>query len=500
MKYTVLDYLEETADKFPDKIAFADTNTSITWKSFVKEVKTISCVIKKYFKQASAVPVMADKSVLTLEYFFAALYAGCFYSYIEPSFPDSRIESMLKTLNAAYIITDSKFEKKVKAQNIKPLFMQNFENIQEVYSDDIRKNIIDTDLVYANFTSGSTGTPKAVGVSHRCVIDFISCFIETFNITAEENLANQAPFDFDVSVKDIFSAVFTGASVHLIPKMFFSFPTKLLDYLVEREITTLIWAVSALCIISTLDGFTYKVPSTLKKIMFSGEVMPIKHLNIWKKYLPDATYINLYGPTEITCNCTYYVIDKEIAEDGVIPIGIPFKNERVFLLDENNQLITQADKEGEICVSGTCVVPGYYNNWEKTNEVFIQNPIQNFHYERIYKTGDLGTIGKDGLFYYTGRKDFQIKLNGHRIELGEVEGTIMKIPSVSRCCCIFSDNKVTAFYTGMELEKKDIIQSLKEKLPVFMIPSDFIHLDEFVLNKNGKIDRNCLKEIINGNN
>ena len=498
MKYTVLDYLEETAQKYPDKIAFADTQNKLTWKEFVEKSKSLSAVLQKYFEPGTAVPVMADKTVITLEYFFAALYAGCFYSFIEASFPDSRIESMLKTLDSPYIIADTKFEKKLAAQNIKPLFIQNLSEQKEEYSDSVRQNIIDTDLVYANFTSGSTGTPKAVGVSHRCVIDFITCFVETLDITSEENLANQAPLDFDVSVKDIFSAVFTGASVHLVPKMFFSFPTKLLDYLIEREITTLIWAVSALCIISTLDGFSYKVPSKLKKIMFSGEVMPVKHLHIWQKYIPNAKYINLYGPTEITCNCTYHIIDKEIADDGVIPMGIPFKNERVFLLDEENKLITQPEIEGEICVSGTCVVPGYYNNWDKTNEVFVQNPLQKRFYERIYRTGDLGKIGKDGLFYYTGRKDFQIKLNGHRIELGEVEGAIMEIDSISRCCCIFEDNKVTAFYTGKEIDKKDIVRNLREKLPVFMIPADIVYLEQFTLNKNGKIDRNVLKEMVNG--
>ncbi|WP_237706512.1 AMP-binding protein, partial [Treponema sp. JC4] len=236
-----------------------------------------------------------------------------------------------------------------------------------------RKNIIDTDAVYANFTSGSTGTPKAVVVSHRSVIDFITCFTEIFGIEASDNIANQAPFDFDVSVKDIFSGVFTGAAVHLVPKMFFSFPTKLLDYLEEREITILIWAVSALCIVSTLNGFDYKVPGKLRKIMFSGEVMPVKQLEIWKKFIPDAEYINLYGPTEITCNCTYFRIPKDADLEAYtkgIPMGQAFPNERILLLDEDDRLITETDKEGEVCVSGTCVALGYYNNEKQTKYLF----------------------------------------------------------------------------------------------------------------------------------
>ena len=129
-----------------------------------------------------------------------------------------------------------------------------------------------------------------------------------------KNIGNQAPFDFDVSVKDIFSAVFTGASVHLIPKMFFSFPQKLLDYLEEREISTIIWAVSALCLITTLNGFSYKIPSKIRKVMFSGEVMPVKHLRLWQQAIPEAEYVNLYGPTEITCNCLYYKVDRPFSD------------------------------------------------------------------------------------------------------------------------------------------------------------------------------------------
>ncbi|MCQ2591524.1 MAG: AMP-binding protein [Treponema sp.] len=498
MKITVLDYLEETAVNYPDKIAFADVNEQITWSELVYNAKNLSTVIEKYFLPFSAVPIMGDKNIHTIELFFAALYAGCFYCFFDSTFPQERIASMINTLEAQHILVTSGFVKRIENQNIKPVIIQEMTSEITDYTGLRRSQIIDTDLVYANFTSGSTGTPKAVAVSHKCVIDFISCFTETFNIQSNENIANQAPFDFDVSVKDIFSGVFTGAAVHLIPKMFFSFPTKLLDFLVEREITTLIWAVSALCIISSLDGFSYKVPSTIKKIMFSGEVMPVKHLHIWQKYIPQAQYVNLYGPTEITCNCTYHIINQPVAEDGVIPMGIAFKNERVFLLDENDKLITEKNVSGEVCVSGTCVAPGYYNNWDKTNSVFVQNPLENRRYERIYRTGDLAKIGDDGLFYYVGRKDFQIKHMGHRIELSEIEGALLGMEQLTRTCCIFANNKITAFYTGTEIEKKEIVTYLKQKLPVFMIPSDFIYLSEFVLNKNGKIDRNVLQGMLNG--
>lgn len=495
MKYTIPDFLEETARAYPNKVAFADLNTSITWEELVVSSKRLSAVFSDFFEPNKPIPIMCDKSVRTLQYFFAAVYAGCFYTFIDETLPPTRLQSMMETLETRYLVVEEKNRQKVSGLPVTPIFIEELQKAAEHsdYSPGRRDGIIDTDPLYANFTSGSTGIPKAVLVSHRSVIDFISCFTEIFDITAKENIANQAPFDFDVSVKDIFSAVFTGATVHLVPKQYFSFPVKLLDFLEEREITVLIWAVSALCIISTLNGFSYKTPRTLRKIMFSGEVMPTKHLRIWQENIPAAEYVNLYGPTEITCNCTYHKIEAEIPPDGLIPMGKPFPNERVFLLDENNALVTEPEVVGEVCVSGTCVAIGYYNNKAKTEEVFLQNPLNSTRYERIYRTGDLARYDKEMTMYYVSRKDTQIKHMGHRIELGEIEAAIDKIDTISRTCCIFYRNKIHAFYTGTPVEKKQIVNTLKATLPVYMIPSEFYCLENFPLTKNGKVDRRALE-------
>ena len=178
-------------------------------------------------------------------------------------------------------------------------------------------------------------------------------------------------------------------------------------------------------------------------------------------------------------------------------MGIPFPNERILLLDDNDNLITDCDKEGEVCVSGTCVALGYYNS-EKTADVFVQNPLNKATFERIYKTGDLATLGKDGIYYYIGRKDTQIKHMGHRIELGEIENAISQHKNITRACCIFEDNKITAFYIGKETEKKEIVTLLKVSLPVYMVPSDFIYIEEFPLTKNGKVDKKALAAILKG--
>lgn len=497
----VTDYLEATAARLPDKAAFSDTQNTITWRELLETSKRWARVISQNFKRGQGVPVMCEKNVQTVQLFFACVYAGCFYSYFDASFPEARIQSMMKTLNAEMLVADSKAEKRLSKyeKQIKRVHIEDFDKMAEGAQDkegSVFDAPIDTDIVYALFTSGSTGEPKAVVVSHRSIVDFIPVFVDLFGITADDRIANQAPFDFDVSVKDIFSAVFTGASCHLVPKMYFSMPARLIDFLIEREVTSLCWAVSAVCIISTLGGFEYKVPSSIKRVMFSGEVMPVKQLAIWREHLPNAMYVNLYGPTEITCNCTYHIITDKDKEQESIPIGIPFPNERVFILDEDNKEITaeETDKRGELCVSGTCVADGYYNSL-KTSEVFVQNPLQSVRLERVYLTGDAAWYGKDGLLRYGGRKDTQIKHMGHRIELGEIDERISCMEGIDRAVCVFTNNKITAFYvSGAEVPNKVFVTHLKTMLPAYMVPSCFVRIDFLPLTKNGKVDRRALEE------
>jgi non-ribosomal peptide synthetase component F len=309
-------------------------------------------------------------------------------------------------------------------------------------------------------------------------------------------LANQAPFDFDVSVKDIYSGLYTGARVALIPRDYFSNPSVLMDYLADNRVTVLIWAVSAMCFVSIMNGLEYKTPERIRTVMFSGEIMPVKQLNKWKKYLPDAVYVNLYGPTEITCNCTYHILDREYEKDEIIPIGIPFRNEKVFLLDDEDREIRRPGVEGEICVSGSCLALGYYREPEKTAEVFVQNPLNNRFEEKIYRTGDLGKYDDTGVLFYTSRKDFQIKHMGQRIELSDIDVSAMSVDGVSRACSLYDSKhqKIILFYTG-EINKENLSICMREKLPPFMLPSKTIKLDDFPLNKNGKIDRKALEEI-----
>ena len=500
----ILEWLEASAERFPQKTAFADETQAITYRQLMARAQKIGKILDEKITPCTPVAFYLEKSCTAITGMMGAVYARGFYSVLDTRQPEARLHTIVGILDPQVILTDRENEEKARtlfAENkaellvIEDLLGDAGEEPEDLVSG-IRPDAQDVDPLYVNFTSGSTGTPKGVVVCHRSVLDFISCFTEIFDITDKDVIGNQAPFDFDVSVKDIFSGLRTGATVQIIPRGFFSAPMKLLDYLCDREVTTLVWAVSAMCFVSIMNGFDYKVPTKVRKVLFSGEVLPIKQLHVWKKYLPDATFVNLYGPTEITCNCTYHVLDREYELNETIHIGIPFPNEKVFLLNEEDRLVTEPGIPGELCAGGTCLALGYYKEPEKTAAVFTQNPLNKAYQEMIYRTGDLAKYDAEGKLLYISRKDFQVKHLGHRIELGEIETTVMSRDEVTRACCLYDNAKkrLVLFYTGGR-DKKDLMKELKLLLPPFMLPNAYHPLDEMPMTKNGKIDRKQLKEI-----
>lgn len=490
----VLNWLEQQNS---EKTAVMDPEGSMTYGEVKHKAQCIGTALAGMTDVRKPVVFYLEKSCLTLCGMFGAVYAGCFYTILDTRQPAARLTKILDRLQAAYVITDAK---NAEAAQKLPVKVYQIEDLVLTPDDpqilaQIRSQALDTDPLYVNFTSGSTGTPKGVVVCHRSVLDFIPVFDQTFGIKASDRMGNQAPFDFDVSVKDIYSCLYTGATLVLIPREYFTKPTTLMDYLCDQQVTVLVWAVSAMCFVSIMNGFAYKIPKDIRLVMFSGEVMPMKQLRKWQEALP-VEYVNLYGPTEITCNCTYYKLaNRTYALDEILPIGKPFDNEKVFLLDEKDQEVKEPGQPGEICVCGTCLALGYYGESEKSAAVFTQNPLNPYYREEMYRTGDLGKYTEDGNLVFAGRKDFQIKHLGHRIELGEIESQVQSLDGISRACCLYDDKKkrIVLFYCG-EREEKDLIHELRNVLPPFMVPNKAIRIENMPLNKHGKIDRNALKE------
>lgn len=503
MKTNVLCYLEDSARRVPDRCAVRDERTSMTYAQLLDRSRRVGSGLLPFVEAGQPVGVYLEQSALSLCAFFGAVYAGGFYSVLNVQLPAGRLGQIASVLEPKVIVTDRGLLE--QAESLFPdRRLVCLEDLLETGADDaalmrIRSRSIDTQPLYVNFTSGSTGTPKGIVVGHRSTIDFIEVFTERFGIAEGDVLANQAPFDFDVSVKDIYSCLKTGATLVVVPRRFFTSPTELMDFLCDQGITTMVWAVSALCLLTTFHALEYRTPETLRKILFSGEVLPAKALRALRTHLPEAMLVNLYGPTEITCNCTYHILEPERDYDTGIPIGEPFPNENVFLLDKDDHKIDAPDQVGELCVRGTALALGYFRNPEQTAKAFVQNPLNPDYPERIYRTGDLARYDPEGQLYFCGRKDFQIKYLGHRVELEEIEREMGAIAGVERCCCIFEEKRqrLKGFYVG-QVPPESLHAQMREKLPAYMVPGSLRRVPAMPLTKNGKIDRRTLETIGEG--
>lgn len=280
----------------------------------------------------------------------------------------------------------------------------------------------------------------------------------------------------------------------MIPKTYFTFPIKLVEFLNERKINTIYWVPSALAIVSNWNVFDFARPEHLQKILFAGEVMPVKHLNYWRRYLPDCLYANLFGPTETTDICSFYVVDRDFADSDSLPIGRACDNCDTFLLTEEGTRASRTGEEGEIVVRGSFLADGYYNEPEKTAAVFTQNPLNTAFPERIYRTGDLARLNEKGEFIYISRKDFQIKRMGYRIELGEIEAAAGSIEKVKSAAALYDADtgRILVIYEGSIKDTDEVLQQTADKVPPYMRPDEVIRIKQMPYNANGKIDRQRL--------
>ena len=503
MTKNVLQMIEKSAQEMPKHIAFSDEKGIITYFDAVNLSKSIGTKLVQTGKRNQAVAVLIEKSKETLISFFGIVYSGNFYIPIDVEMPNSRIEKIFSTVHPFAVITDSENMQKAvcladKATEACQVVDYN-EAIKTTPNEhvlaQIRNKAIDTDPVYALFTSGSTGVPKGVICCHRSVIDYADWLINTFHFNSETIFGSQTPFYFSMSVLDIYAAIKSGAELHIIPKMLFGYPIKLLEHLNASKVNTIYWVPTALCIVANMNVLDKIKLPYLKTILFAGESMPTKQLNIWRKYLPDALYANLFGPTEITDIGVYYIVDREFSDDETLPIGKACDNVDAMILNLEGTGPVPEGEQGELCIRGSFLSLGYYDNPEKTAEVFIQNPLNTHYPETIYRTGDLVSINNRGEMVYHGRKDFQIKHRGNRIELGEIENAAVAVPGIEMCACIYDKDRerIVLIYQGKGVTTQLIRNTMKLKVPPYMLPNVMLEVQVMPKNQNGKIDRKALK-------
>ncbi len=502
MHNNVLNYLYDIVDKKPDKAAFVGEGSSLTFSQVYDRTRRIGSFLAARGICKKPVVVFMEKSPEEITAFFGIIAGGCHYVPIDEEMPKGRIRLILDNVQTPLIICDKTtadtaltFKAENEACEIVLYDDVITTAIDEAALSSIYERAIDTDPIYIVFTSGSTGIPKGVAACHRSVIDYVEQLSEILGFDENTVFGNQTPLYFDACLKELYPTLKFGATTHLIPKSCFSFPIKLVEYLNEHEINTICWVVSALTMISAFRTFDTVKPKYLRTIAFGSEVFPIKQFKLWRGAVPDATFTNLYGPTEGTGMCCYYRCEKDFGDDGVIPIGRPFPNREILLLSEDGCPVPDGEP-GEICVRGTSVTLGYYNDPERTAASYVQNPLNPFYPEIIYKTGDIGRMDEDGELIFVSRKDFQIKHMGHRIELGEIEVNVNMLPEINLCACTYDEKrgKIVLHYVG-DISEKDLILSLKGSLPRYMLPNKVNRLASMPLTANGKIDRVALKTL-----
>jgi amino acid adenylation domain-containing protein len=512
MEQTAVMWVERTAERAPENIALEDGATCLTYRELRQMALAVGSGILAR-ADFSAVPpgisapiaVFLPKSHAALVAFMGILYSGNIYVPIDDRMPAARLSKIWENLQPALIITDAAGREKLCSGGMDADRLALYDDLLASSVDraavDARlAAVVDTDPIYIMYTSGSTGTPKGVTVTHRGVMDYAQWVAETFAIDETSSFGNQAPFYFDNSILDIYTSFLTGAKLIIIPEILFQFPVRLPAFLQEKAVDTIFWVPTVMINVANSGALAEEnltLPA-LRRILFCGEAMPNKQLNIWRRAFPDKLYANLYGPTEISDVCTCFLVDREFADSDPLPIGRACRNMRVWVLDEEDKL-SPPGEIGELCVQGTGLALGYWDRPDLTAAAFVDCPLSPPYAAKMYRTGDLVRREADGLLYFIGRKDSQIKHKGNRIELEEIETAGKSLPGVHNLCVLYDEEKqeiVMFLEAEAPLDPRQLTRAFHALLPKYMIPGRFVQLPALPYNANGKIDRVQLRAVL----
>ncbi len=500
----VTDYLEKTAEKWPERVAVTDEAGQMTFGQMQTEMTAVGAALAASGLSSSPVMLWMGRDARSIAAAQGVALSGRPYAPVDISLPKRRLRYMIEVLQPSAVIAakDQAAEAEALILTVplesKPKLL--------VYEDMIAGRIekesvnalrsaaerrLPTDPVCILFTSGSTGKPKGVAVSHELICRQIEDSTEIFGLDETQVRAGQVPLYFTMAAyDDVYSVLATGGRLLLLSAAQIMFPKKLMRLMRQQGVNTLFWVPSMMRL--AVDAGALELPPEelpeLRFVSFAGEPMPPATLASWRGRFPDAAFVNRFGATELGL-VTYAFMG---AEQQVIPMGKCVSGQDILLLDDHDRKVEAPGEMGEICMRGLMAL-GYWRERELTERAFTRNPLQEAYPERMYRTGDLAYFSEDGELIYVSRRDDQIKHRGYRIELGDIETAAAEIPGI-RAACVYDRNRdeIVLFYAG-NVRPKALLAELSPLLPRYMWPARLEQIEELPYTGSGKIDRQILK-------
>ena len=498
----VLQYLERAAERCPDKLAYQDDVEAVTFKEYMEAAMRIGSALKQFSLRKEPVVLLMDaRHISHLKATMGVVYAGCFYVPLDPAAPTERIRVIFEKLRPSLVIYDKKGLPHQAALGDQYRFADYAALLDAPIDADflqrVRNESSTYDPLFIMFTSGSTGVPKGAVHTHQDLIRYTEITVNVYPFDERTVFGNQSPFFYANCVHEVFLPLATTGTTYLLPSYIHSFPAKMIEFLREHKIQSLLMTPSSFNKVAEAGVLAPGCLPDLKFILPIGERTNLKLMRMWEEAAPQGRFWNFYGSTELLTVATWPVTGS-FGEDEIIPVGVPYRLLHVLIVSEDGRECP-AGETGEIYVNSAFRFSGYYNDPERTKEALVTDPLHRGWAERFFRTGDLGFMNAAGQLVVVGRKDSMIKHRGYRMELGEVEYAAMGAGDVGTCCCLVDrdveDGDLFFFYTGA-ISEKDLRNGLKKVLPKYAIPENIIHLDQMPYNANLKADRRQLAQMI----
>ena len=501
MKANFLEHLEETARRLPDKTAFYDDREGMTFHELEIKAKRIGSRLSETAEPRNPVALFLDaRSIRNIPAMYGTLYAGCAYAPLDITMPPERLKLLLDLMQPAAVLADEKGIRAFESCGETDVPLISYEEAETAEVNEgklaaIRRQASVFDPMSVLYTSGSTGIPKGSVQTHFSYLHWTDATIDIYGVTEDVVFGNQSPFFYANSVLEVITPVALGSTVYLLPSGALTFPKKMIECLRDHHVTLLCMTPSSF--ISIVNG-NVLTPGCLPELrwgIMSGESMPWEPLKVWMDATPNGDWWHFYGSTEMF-SVAVGKVDKNHRSGDRLPVGKPFRLAHILFLDENGEE-AKSGEPGEMYVCSPWIATNYHRDPERTAASWVTDPLGRGQYERFFRGGDLGYLREDGQLMVLGRRDSQIKHMGYRMEIGEVDAALRKLPGLQEECVLFDSEKdlLWCFFTG-DMDEKAIRTGLKEQLARYMIPDRFVHLEEMPHTASMKLDRAKLKSMM----